>query len=109
MIHDALGLMVQPAPERHSELRGASRSLSFRLTHGRYDGNLDIEIDEEDLKLDLSLVSALRCHLVASGTTCGFRDTAATGGEDHGPVRPIAASHFRLVGSQLAVTSILVP
>ena len=31
-----------------SELRGA-----------RYDGNLDIEIDEEDLKLDLSLVFSL--------------------------------------------------
>mmetsp|Transcript_177 Transcript_177/g.599 ORF Transcript_177/g.599 Transcript_177/m.599 type:complete len:345 (+) Transcript_177:94-1128(+) len=35
VIHDALGLMVQ------------------------YDGNLDIEIDEEDLKLDLSLVEKI--------------------------------------------------
>merc|ERR1719215_333746 len=35
VIHDALGLMVQ------------------------YDGNLDIEIDEEDLKLDLSLAEKI--------------------------------------------------
>lgn len=35
VVHDALGLMVQ------------------------YDGNLDIEIDEEDLKLDLSLAEKI--------------------------------------------------
>ena len=35
VIHDAIGLMVQ------------------------YDGNLDIEIDEDDLKLDLSLAEKI--------------------------------------------------